>query len=174
MVVTTVSINTICLSKKMDKPKETTSRFLSDFINKIICGDCIDVLKDMPDECIQTCVTSPPYWGLRKYAGDQDRIWGGSSNCKHEYGESPFCQLCGAWRGSLGLEPTPEMFVEHIVGIFREVRRVLRKDGTLWLNIASTYISEQIESDDMILKNDLTSDEVEYVLKELAKHAKNQ
>src|SRR5690606_14075903 len=50
-----------------------------------------------------------------------------------------FCQRCGAWRGALGLEPTPELFVAHIVDVFREVRRVLRKDGTLWLNIGDSY-----------------------------------
>lgn len=48
---------------------------------------------------------------------------------------------CGAWRGSLGLEPTPEMFVEHLVEVFREVRRVLRKDGTVWLNLGDSYAS---------------------------------
>jgi DNA modification methylase len=50
-----------------------------------------------------------------------------------------FCQECDAWRGALGLEPTPELFVEHMVLVFREVRRVLRKDGTLWLNIGDSY-----------------------------------
>jgi DNA modification methylase len=50
-----------------------------------------------------------------------------------------FCSLCGAWRGSLGLEPTPELYVQHLVEIFREVRRVLRKDGTLWLVMGDSY-----------------------------------
>lgn len=50
-----------------------------------------------------------------------------------------FCQLCGAWRGSLGLEPNPDLYITHIVEIFREVRRVLRKDGTLWLNMGDSY-----------------------------------
>jgi len=53
--------------------------------------------------------------------------------------QGAFCQLCGAWRGALGLEPTPELYVEHIVQIFREVRRVLRRDGTLWLNMGDCY-----------------------------------
>ena len=52
-----------------------------------------------------------------------------------------FCSLCGAWRGSLGLEPTPELYVAHLVEIFREVRRVLRADGTLWLNLGDSYAS---------------------------------
>ena len=53
---------------------------------------------------------------------------------------SQFCRLCGCWRGSLGLEPTPELYIEHLVGIFREIKRVLRDDGTLWLNISGSYM----------------------------------
>lgn len=53
-----------------------------------------------------------------------------------------WCQGCGAWRGELGLEPTPDLFVEHTVEVFREVRRVLRQDGTLWLNIGDSYCSD--------------------------------
>ena len=56
-----------------------------------------------------------------------------------------FCQLCGAWRGSLGLEPTPELYVKHIVDIFREVKRVLRNDGTLWLNMGDSYASGKLK-----------------------------
>jgi len=54
-------------------------------------------------------------------------------------GHGQFCQNCGAWRGSLGLEPTPELYVNHIVQIFSEVKRVLRSDGTLWLNLGDSY-----------------------------------
>jgi len=54
-------------------------------------------------------------------------------------GGGNFCQVCGAWRGELGLEPTPDLYVEHLVQIFREVARVLRDDGTLWLNLGDTY-----------------------------------
>jgi DNA modification methylase len=50
-----------------------------------------------------------------------------------------FCRRCGAWRGNLGLEPTPELFVEHIVEVFREVWRVLRPDGTCWVNLGDSY-----------------------------------
>lgn len=56
-----------------------------------------------------------------------------------ERAQGSFCLHCNAWRGSLGLEPTPELYVKHIVDIFREVRRVLRKDGTLWLNLGDSY-----------------------------------
>jgi len=79
--------------------------------NKIYQGDALEVLKSMPDGCVQMCVTSPPYWGLRDYGID----------------------------GQLGLEKTPEEYVEKMVQIFREVRRVLRKNGTLWLNMGDSY-----------------------------------
>jgi DNA modification methylase len=61
---------------------------------------------------------------------------GTGSNKNNKYA---FCQKCKAWKGSLGLEPTPELFVNHLVEIFREVKRVLRDDGTCWLNLGDTY-----------------------------------
>ena len=77
----------------------------------LYCGDCMEILKKMPDNSIHCCVTSPPYWGLRDYGCD----------------------------GQLGLEKTPEEYTEKMVLVFREVRRVLRDDGTLWLNLGSSY-----------------------------------
>ena len=77
----------------------------------ILCGDVIDKLRELPDESVHCCVTSPPYWGLRDYATE----------------------------GQLGLEKTPEEYVAKMVEVFREVRRVLRKDGTLWLNLGDSY-----------------------------------
>ena len=77
----------------------------------IICGDALAELKKLPDELVHCCVTSPPYWGLRDYGVD----------------------------GQLGLEPTPEEYVDNLVAVFREVRRVLRDDGTLWLNLGDCY-----------------------------------
>ena len=74
-------------------------------------GDCLDVLKQLKDESFYTCITSPPYWGLRDYGVD----------------------------GQLGLEETPEEYIEKLVAIFREVRRTLRDDGTLWLNLGDSY-----------------------------------
>jgi len=76
-------------------------------------GDALTILKDMPSESISCCVTSPPYWGLRDYGVD----------------------------GQLGLEQTPEEYVANMVGVFGEVKRVLRKDGTLWLNLGDSYMS---------------------------------
>jgi DNA modification methylase len=74
-------------------------------------GDALEVLKGYPSEAVHCVVTSPPYWGLRDY-GDE---------------------------GQLGMEPTPDEYINHLVDIFREVRRVLRKDGTLWLNLGDSY-----------------------------------
>lgn len=74
-------------------------------------GDCIEVMRGMPAGSVHCCVTSPPYWGLR------------------DYGVS----------GQLGLEPTPDEYVGRMVEVFREVRRVLRDDGTLWLNLGDSY-----------------------------------
>ena len=78
---------------------------------KVYCGDVLDELRKLPDEHIQCVVTSPPYWGLRDYGVE----------------------------GQLGLESTPEEYVTKMVEVFREVKRVLRKDGTLWLNLGDSY-----------------------------------
>lgn len=80
-------------------------------INQIITGDCLNVLKTFPDNSIDCCVTSPPYFGLRDYG--------------HE--------------GQMGLEETPEKYVATMTSVFTEVRRVLKKEGTLWLNIGDSY-----------------------------------
>ena len=80
-------------------------------MQKIIVGNCLDVLKTLEEQSVHTCITSPPYWGLRDYGKDDQ----------------------------LGLESTPEEYVENMVQVFREVRRVLRDDGTLWLNLGDSY-----------------------------------
>lgn len=166
---------------------------------EIRVGHVLDVLRDMASGAVQCVVTSPPYWGLRDY-GLPPIVWGGDSGCEHEWGEEltarqsggdiakhwktggikdwdrgkksqgQFCQRCGAWQGSLGLEPSPELYVEHIVEVFREVWRVLRDDGAVWLNIGSSYAGRLMESDEMVLRDDLTPEERAYVLRELAKH----
>jgi len=127
----------------------------------------------LADSSVQCVVTSPPYWGLRDY-GLEPSVWGGDPECEHVWyvvegpGQSggtkskkvqikgqdnfqafspskqSFCQHCGAWRGCLGLELTPEMYVAHIVEIFREVKRLLRKDGTLWLNLGDRYRKKRL------------------------------
>jgi len=78
---------------------------------RILTGDVRAMLKTLPDESVNCCVTSPPYWGLRDYGVE----------------------------GQLGLEPTPAEYVEKMVAVFSEVKRVLRDDGTLWLNLGDSY-----------------------------------
>ena len=84
-------------------------------LNRILQGNVLDRLKDLPDRSIQCVVTSPPYWGLRDYGSD----------------------------GQLGLESTPEEYLKNMVKVFREVKRVLRNDGTLWLNLGDCYGKQQ-------------------------------
>jgi DNA modification methylase len=74
-------------------------------------GCCIDVLAELPDQSVNTCITSPPYFGLRDYGND----------------------------GQIGLEGTPDAYVAKMVEVFRGVRRVLRDDGTVWLNLGDSY-----------------------------------
>ena len=82
---------------------------MTDF--RVIIGDCIEGIRTLPDQSVHTCVTSPPYFGLRDYG----------------------------MAGQIGLEDTPDAFVARLVDVFREVRRVLRDDGTLWLNLGDSY-----------------------------------
>lgn len=79
--------------------------------NSIYQGDCLEVLKTLDDESVNCCVTSPPYYGLRDYGN----------------------------AGQIGLEETPELYVTKMVEVFTEVKRVLKKDGTLWLNLGDSY-----------------------------------
>ena len=124
-------------------------------------GDCLDLLRQMPDESINCCITSPPYWGLRDYGTAQ---WqGGDPECSHKrdskqseltqtghrnlegaVGDGIFkdiCRRCGAKRKDrqIGLELTPQEYVEKIIAVFSEIKRVLKKDGTLWLNLGDSY-----------------------------------
>ena len=82
---------------------------------KIINGNCLDILPTLEEQSVHTCITSPPYWGLRDY-GEDDQ---------------------------LGLESTPEEYVANMVQVFGEVKRVLRDDGTLWLNLGDSYGKEK-------------------------------
>ena len=80
---------------------------------QILQGDCIEQMRTLPEQSVNTCVTSPPYFGLRDYG-------------------------CA---GQIGLEETPDAYVKKLVEVFREVKRVLRDDGTLWLNLGDSYAS---------------------------------
>ncbi len=110
---------------------------------EIITGDCKSVLPTLLGGSVQTVITSPPYFGLRDYG---TASWvGGDPECVHEVGavlgNETSCALCGAVRKDLqiGLEQTPDAYVANLVEVFRETWRVLRDDGTLWLNLGDSY-----------------------------------
>lgn len=112
---------------------------LEAMINKVSLGDLLELIITLPDECLHCCVTSPPYWALRDY---------GKSVISH-FPEITFelfgmPHTVGPWSGQIGHEPDPIMFTAHMVHIFRQVRRVLRKDGTLWMNFGDSYINKSI------------------------------
>jgi site-specific DNA-methyltransferase (cytosine-N4-specific) len=108
-----------------------------DFVSKIVCGNALAVLRQMPAACVDCVVTSPPYWGLRAYPGTE--WWEGEPGCRHQLGADGYCS-CGAWYGQLGLEPTWESYVEHLRVICREIHRVLAPHGSLWLNLGDTFL----------------------------------
>lgn len=139
---------------------------------KIYQGDCLEILKQLPDESIDCCVTSPPYYGLRDYGTG---TWvGGDPNCPHfrtsHVGHSTItghknilemhgvadsiyktvCPHCGAIRvdKQIGLEETPEEYIKKLTEVFHEVKRVLKDDGTLWVNIGDTYNSNSYHKDE--------------------------
>jgi len=130
----------------------------------ILFGNCQDTLKEFAPNSARTCVTSPPYYGLRDYG---TATWiGGDPNCNHRrdskvkpencntghknhdemYGVGDaiyktVCPKCGAIRqdSQIGLEETPEEYIENLVNVFRGVRDVLTDDGTLWVNLGDSY-----------------------------------
>jgi len=126
---------------------------------RVLNGNCLDVLSELPEKSVNTCITSPPYYGLRDYGTAEWK--GGDENCEHtisHYSDNlkpevdrPFrgnrsaCIKCGAIRkdNQLGLEDTPEEYVENMVAVFREVKRVLRDDGTVWLNLGDSYANQR-------------------------------
>ena len=117
-------------------------------LDTVVCADALDYLRTLPDESVNCIITSPPYYGLRDYGAD----------------------------GQLGLENTPEQYVTRLVAIFAEARRVLRVDGTCWLNLGDSYVGGGFErqrtagtGQKFRLRQDLTQDEIAYVLAELSK-----
>lgn len=110
----------------------------------ILQGDNMKIMPQLEAESFNTCVTSPPYWGLRDY-GIPPTVWPETTYTPMP-GLSPV--TVPEWTGCLGLEPTPEMFVAHSVAVFREVWRLLRPDGTLWLNYGDSYASSGVKRDE--------------------------
>ena len=151
-MIAIIKNNKIPLRKKV---KEIT--------NKVFLGDSREVLKEFPDKCIDTCITSPPYWGLRDYGTS---TWvGGDKDCSHRrdtkksdkcitghknfdemlgVGDAIYkseCKRCGAKRidSQIGLEEEVNDYIEQLVDVFGEVHRILKDDGTVWLNLGDSY-----------------------------------
>jgi len=103
--------------------------FKQNEINKIYCGDSLEVLKTFPDDSIDCCISSPPYWGLRDYGIG----------------------------GQIGLEKTPEEYVNNIVNIYREIKRVLKKEGTCWLNLGDSYYNYRPGKGQRVTPNSIAS-----------------
>lgn len=141
---------------------------------RLICGDALRELRKLRAGSVQCCVTSPPYWSQRDYGGGTwvggdaacDHVVGqmrlgislakSPASCRggaKKVAEIPpiqarrRCPCCGARRVNnrqIGLEDTPDEYIRRLVRVFREVRRVLRSDGTFWLNMGDTYDSKQL------------------------------
>ncbi len=137
--------------------------------NKILQGDALTKLKELKEKSVNMCITSPPYWALRDYGVEVDNIWDGNKDCKHKFDlkkfkqhagrggiskigyhklkenvpddiyNAGFCLRCGAWKGQLGLEPTFDLYIKHLCDIFEEVKRVLKDEGTIFINLGDTY-----------------------------------
>jgi len=134
---------------------------------KIINGHALEELKKLKEESVDCIITSPPYYALRSYKG-AETIWGGDPACEHEFAygwhkprgggdpvettlvgnnrkhphfeyDSTSCIRCGAWKGQLGLEPTYQMYLDHLLMITAELKRVLKKTGTLFWNMGDSY-----------------------------------
>ena len=97
-------------------------------LDTILCGDSLNMLKALPESSVHCCVTSPPYYGLRDYGMD----------------------------AQIGREATPEEYISRLTAVFREVRRVLRPDGTLWVNIADSYCGTGSKGDTPNIRRDAT------------------
>ena len=101
-------------TKSLNKSKGNSYKPIKTFINKIICGDSLKILKTIPDESIDCVITSPPYWALRDYGV----------------------------KGQIGLEDHLEEYLEKLIAVFNEVKRVLKPSGTCWVNFEDTYANK--------------------------------
>lgn len=145
--------------------------------------DVLEGFRKLPDKSIDMIMTSPPYWSLRDYGKATDSIWGGDPICKHIFKKkaiskrsnggtkssqvkmhqngvasfchtSRFCIKCGAWKGQLGLEPSIDLFIEHLLSLFDQAQRVLKDSGTCWVNLGDTYYTK---SGNSYLKDNISS-----------------
>jgi len=149
----------------------------------ILTGHVLEKIKEIPDESVSCMITSPPYWGLRDYKSEPILWGGDENCKHLFYSQEPrrqrtgndiknkssiqanqpasafdinggeLCAKCGAWKGELGLEPTYKLFIKHLIQIFDEVKRVLRKDGTCWVNFGDTYSMTSVRGGDKPFKD---------------------
>jgi DNA modification methylase len=152
-------------SRPKPKPAPLTEDVTGELL-RILVGDCRERLRDLDDDSVDCVITSSPYYKQRIY-DIPNLVWDDNPACDHDWEmrtevfrqptpdpevrysrhlhkmdvakESGRCRRCGAWLGQLGLEPTREMYIQHLVQIFREVRRVLKPTGTLWVNLADSF-----------------------------------
>lgn len=156
---------------------------LESILNTIIHGNSLDILRQIPDARIDMAITSPPYFGKRDYSESTEAVWGGLPDCEHEWGDDlkinrhkagetnpgkeswykdngaisqtggKFCLFCDAWKGQLGLEPTPSLYIQNLVEIFTEVMRVLKPYGSLYVNLGDSYNNNPSNSAESNLGN---------------------
>lgn len=129
-------------------------------IDTVLQGHCVSVMNTVLEpQTVNMVIYSPPYYRLRFY-NTEYQIWGGNSSCTHDFstyedpivkkaGGNPFwsCSIvgCGAWRGEIGWEHDPQSYVEHLMEVSDAVNRVLRDDGTYWVNISDTYQDKSLQ-----------------------------
>ena len=140
--------------------------YFEDSHSTLYNGDSRMALAALEPESVDCCVTSPPYWSLRSYAGIEPLLFGGREDCEHEFavierkGQSGgpsekqtsnagswfppsstvTCRLCSAWRGHYGLEPTPQMYIEHSMEYLDDIWRVLKPSGTVFWNLGDSWV----------------------------------
>ena len=131
-------------------------------LNQIVEGDCKNVMKTFPDESIDLVMFSPPYFGLRDYGVEAESVWGEHVACDHEWTNAKpvrtrgydgkhakgiiwptlhgkICSKCGAWKGQLGLEYDWRMYINHLLEVCEEIKRVLKKEGSMYIVIGDVY-----------------------------------
>lgn len=141
---------------------------IDNIVNTILHGHVLEELKKIPDNSIDMTFTSPPYWGMRNYNTDPV-IWDNHNGCNHSWilftrkgqtggtksskvqikGQDNFqivkdstqykCEICDAWIGELGAEPTFQLYLQHLFEIFKEVKRILKPTGSCWVNLGDGY-----------------------------------
>lgn len=147
---------------------------------EILTGNVLEEIKKIADKSVQCCVTSPPYYGLRDYSTG---VWiGGDTECTHKRDSKQskttitgqanlegaigdgICKRCGAKRidEQIGLEETPELYIQKLTLVFREVHRAMADDGTLWVNIGDSYAANRSYQVGQTVQGDTTTEDKRY------------